>query len=126
MIFLGVSIALVGVSISIIISFVGFGSVFSFFGFMTIVGLGNGMSLPNATAAMMSINPRLAGTAAGLGGAIMIGGGAGLSSIANFILLPGSTEMPLLLLMWISVFLGLCSVLFAKYRNHKLKAEIIE
>ena len=39
MIFLGVSIALVGVSISIIISFVGFGSIFSFFGFMTIVGL---------------------------------------------------------------------------------------
>ena len=126
MIFLGVSIALVGVSISIIISFVGFGSVFSFFGFMTIVGLGNGLSLPNATSAMMSINPRLAGTAAGLGGAIMIGGGAGLSSIANFILLPGSTEMPLLLLMWISVFFGLCSILFAKYRNHKLTTETIE
>ena len=126
MIFLGVSIALIGVSISIIISFTGFGSIFSFFGFMTIVGLGNGMSLPNATAAMMSINPRLAGTAAGLGGAIMIGGGAGLSSIANFILPPGSTEMPLLLLMWISVFFGLCSVLFAKYRSHKLTAEILE
>ena len=120
MIFLGVNIALLGVSISVFISLLGMGSIFSFFGFMLLVGLGNGMSLPNATAAMMSINPKLAGTAAGLGSAIMIGGGAGLSSIANFILSSGSTEIPLLILMWMSVFLGLCSIIFATYRNKTL------
>ena len=121
MIFLGITIALLGISISLVVSFLNMGSIFSFFGFMTFVGLGNGMSLPNATAGMMSINPKLAGTAAGLGSAIMIGGGAGLSSIANFILSPGSTELPLLVLMWTSVFCGLCSVIFASHRNKKLK-----
>ena len=122
MIFLGITIALLGISISLVVSFLSMGSIFSFFGFMTFVGLGNGMSLPNATAGMMSINPKLAGTAAGLGSAIMIGGGAGLSSVANFILSPGSTEVPLLVLMWTSVFCGLCSVIFASYRNKRIKA----
>ncbi len=122
MIFLGITTALLGVSVSLTISFLGQGSMLSFFGFMTLVGLGNGMSIPNATAAMMSINPKLAGTAAGLGSAIMIGGGAGLSAIANFILIPGSSEIPLIMLMWVSVFCGLCSVGYISYRKKLLEA----
>jgi DHA1 family bicyclomycin/chloramphenicol resistance-like MFS transporter len=55
----------------------------SFFGFMTFVGLGNGMVLPNATSGMLSVRPHLAGTASGLGGAIMIGGGAALSALGR-------------------------------------------
>ena len=121
MIFLGVTTALFGVSVSLTISLLDHGSVLSFFGLMTLVGLGNGMSIPNATAAMMSINPKLAGTAAGLGSAIMIGGGAGLSAIANFILIPGSSEIPLILLMWTSVFCGLCSVAYVSYRKKTLE-----
>ena len=120
MIFLGVTTALFGVSISLTISLLDHGSVLSFFGLMTLVGLGNGMSIPNATAAMMSINPKLAGTAAGLGSSIMIGGGAGLSAIANFILIPGSSEIPLIMLMWTSVFCGLCSVAYVSYRKKTL------
>ena len=121
MIFLGVTTALFGVSISLTISLFDHGSVLSFFGLMTLVGLGNGMSIPNATAAMMSINPKLAGTAAGLGSAIMIGGGAGLSAIANFILIHGSSEIPLIMLMWTSVFCGLCSVAYVSYRKKTLE-----
>ena len=123
MIFFGVIIALTGVSISFMISYLGFGSILSFFGLMSLVGLGNGMSIPNATAAMMSVNPKLAGTAAGLGSAIMIGGGAGLSAIANFILKPGGSELPLIILMWLSVFFGLCAVNYVIYRNKKINAE---
>ena len=121
MIFLGVTTALFGVSISMTISLLDHGSVLSFFGLMTLVGLGNGMSIPNATAAIMSINPKLAGTAAGLGSAIMIGGGAGLSAIANFILIHGSSEIPLIMLMWTSVFCGLCSVAYVSYRKKTLE-----
>ena len=121
MIFLGVTTALFGVSVSLTISLLDHGSVLSFFGLMTLVGLGNGMSIPNATAAMMSINPKLAGTAAGLGSAIMIGGGAGLSAIANFILIHGSSEIPLIILMWTSVFCGLCSVAYVSYRKKTLE-----
>jgi len=70
-----------------------------FFGFMTFVGLGNGLVMPNATAGMLSVRPRLAGSASGLGGAIMIGGGAALSALAGALLTPGSGAFPLIYLM---------------------------
>ena len=70
-----------------------------FFGFFTSIGLGNGLVLPNATAGMLSVRPKLAGTASGLGGAMMIGGGAALSALAGAVLVPGSGPMPLLLIM---------------------------
>ncbi len=67
-----------------------------FFGFFIFVGIGNGMSLPNATAGMLSVRPHLAGTASGLGGAMMIGGGAAAAALAGVLLVPGSGPMPLL------------------------------
>lgn len=70
-----------------------------FFGLTGLMGLGNGMALPNTNAGMLSVRPELAGTASGLGGAIMMGGGAALSAAAGVLLVPGSTEMPLVLLM---------------------------
>ncbi|MGP3695738.1 multidrug effflux MFS transporter [Rhodobacter sp. NSM] len=79
-----------------------------FFGMMTAVGLGNGMVLPNANAGMLSIHPQLAGTASGLGGAIMIGGGAALAALAGAVLTPASGEMPLIVIMLAS---GLASIL---------------
>ena len=47
------------------------------------MGLGNGIGLPSANAGMLSVRPELAGTASGLGGAITIGGGAGLAALAG-------------------------------------------
>ncbi|MFZ1469776.1 MAG: multidrug effflux MFS transporter [Paracoccaceae bacterium] len=70
-----------------------------FFGLTIFMGLGNGIALPNANAGILSVRPELAGAASGLGGALMIGGGAALSSLAGQLLGPGSTEMPLILLM---------------------------
>lgn len=63
------------------------------------MGVGNGLCLPNANAGILSVRPDLAGTASGLGGAIMIGGGAGLAALAGHLLGPGSSELPLILLM---------------------------
>ena len=70
-----------------------------FFGFMFAVGLGNGMVLPNANAGMVSVRPQLAGSASGLGGAIMLGGGAALAALTGVILTEGSGPYPLLWLM---------------------------
>jgi DHA1 family bicyclomycin/chloramphenicol resistance-like MFS transporter len=61
--------------VSLLLFLAGLKTALVFFGFMTFVGLGNGMVLPNATSGMLSVRPHLAGTASGLGGAIMIGGG---------------------------------------------------
>jgi len=120
MILSGLNIILVGMTLSLILSYLGYASVNSFFGFMIFVGLGNGLCLPNATAGMLSVRPHLAGAASGLGGSISIAGGAALSTVAGAILVPGSTEMPLLLLMWASSLAGLILILSVRRRNKKL------
>ena len=66
------------------------------FGPMFLVGLGNGMTLPNASSGMVSVNPKLAGSASGLGMAIMIGTGAALSAFTGAILGSGENPYPLI------------------------------
>ena len=97
MILWGLWIIFSGLSLSMVCSYVGYGTVETFFGFMIFVGLGNGLTIPNATAGMLSVRPHLAGTASGLGGAMMIAIGAALSTLAGAFLIPGSNEMPLLM-----------------------------
>jgi MFS transporter, DHA1 family, multidrug resistance protein len=63
-----------------------------FFGLTVFMGMGNGICLPNANAGMLSVRPELAGTASGLGGAILIGGGAALAALAGVLLGPGATN----------------------------------
>ena len=118
MILWGLSTILFGMSLSVICTYLGYSSVEGFFGFMIFVGLGNGLCIPNATAGMLSVRPHLAGAASGLGGSISIAGGAALSTLAGVILVPGSTEMPLLLLMWASALCGV-SIIVPIYRSNK-------
>ena len=99
MILAGSIVNVVGLSVSMLVFLAGHGSAASFFGFMTLVGLGNGLTIPNGTTGTLSVRPKLAGTASGLGGAIMIGGGAGLSALAGSLLTPGTGAWPLLWLM---------------------------
>ncbi len=82
-----------------------------FFGLVITLGLGNGISLPSANAGMLSVRPHLAGSASGLGGAFMIGGGAALSALAGVLLGPGSGPLPLVLLMLVVSIAGVaCAV----------------
>jgi len=120
MILHGLNIILIGMTLSVILSYLGYSTVESFFGFMVFVGLGNGLCIPNATAGMLSVRPHLAGAASGLGGSISIAGGAVLSTVAGLMLVPGSTEMPLLLLMWVSSLAGVLLILSVRRRNRKL------
>jgi DHA1 family bicyclomycin/chloramphenicol resistance-like MFS transporter len=123
MVLYGLVLALFGMSLSFAISALGYGSALSFFGFMTFVGLGNGMSIPNATAGMLAIKPELAGTASGLGSAMMIGGGAALSALAGPVLHMGSGDLALIALMWLSVFIGILLILLVIKRNQTLTAD---
>lgn len=97
----------VGGTLSLLLFMAGYGTPLTFFGLMTLVGLGNGLCIPNATAGMLSVRPHLAGTASGLGGSIMIGGGAGLAVLAGALLKPGTGAYPLL---WIMLLTGIASV----------------
>lgn len=103
--------ATLGSTLSLIIFLTGHGNAETFFGMMTLIGLGNGLCIPNATAGMLSVRPHLAGTASGLGGAIMIGGGSALAVLAGHLLTAQSGAYPLILIMLISSFLGIISIL---------------
>jgi len=65
-----------GCAISLLAALFGILSPLSLFLPMTLVALGNGLTMPNGIAGAMSINPVLAGTAAGLSGFMQMGLGA--------------------------------------------------
>lgn len=120
MVLVGSLIVLSGTSLSLIIFALGYGSVFIFFGFMTFVGLGNGLTIPNATAGALSVRPGLAGTASGLSGAIMLAGGAALSQLAGTLLHPGTGAWPLLWMMFGSGLSAVIATLAVIRRARKL------
>jgi len=110
----------VGGAVSMLIFLAGYGSPVSFFGMMTLVGLGNGLCIPNATAGLLSVRPHLAGTASGLGGAVMIGGGAGLSILAGSLLSKETGAYPLLWIMLGTAVAGVASILVVIRREKML------
>ncbi len=110
----------IGIGLSAILFLSGFGTELSFFGFMTFVGLGNGMSIPNATAGSLSVRPHLAATASGLSGAIMLGGGAALSALAGALLTRETGAMPLLWLMLTTAVLAIFAISGVIRRERRL------
>ncbi|UWQ20663.1 multidrug effflux MFS transporter [Jannaschia sp. W003] len=109
-----------GLGVLLVLTLLGFTSPWLFFGFITFVGLGNGLVIPNATAGMLSVKPRLAGTASGLGGSIMIGGGAALSSLAGWLLGFGGGSLPLTTLMVVSGLASVTAIALTIRRNRRL------
>ncbi|WP_425052263.1 multidrug effflux MFS transporter [Psychromarinibacter sp. S121] len=120
MIIVGSSICAAGVTVSLLVFLAGFGSAFTFFGFMCFVGFGNGMVLPNAIAGTLSVRPHLAGTASGLGGALMIGGGAALAQLAGEMLSVETGPYPVLWIQIITSILGVLSIVMVIRRERQL------
>lgn len=120
MVFWGCCMNAVGVAISAALFLLGLGSALSFFGFMTLVGLGNGLSIPNATSGSLSVRPHLAATASGLSGAIMLGGGAALSAWAGALLTVETGAMPLLWLMLATALLAIVAISSVIRRERQL------
>lgn len=101
-----------GMVLALALAAVEFAHVIWFFGPIFFTGLGNGMTLPNANAGIVSVRPHLAGSASGLGGALQIGGGAALSVIGGALLGPSTGAAPLLVLMLVSSLLAGLSTLW--------------
>lgn len=116
MVLIGTLLTVAGMSMLMLLDLAGFSHPFIFFGFMIFIGLGNGILLPSANAGMLSVRPALAGSAAGLGGAFMIGGGAALSVIAGFILGPGTGARPLIILMLLTTLASVVCALWVMRR----------
>jgi len=92
---------------ALISSLLGFSSIYIYFGGVILVGLGNGLTLPGANAGVMSVRPNLAGSAAGISGAITIAGGAILTWIAGKILVGDNSLILHLALISLCSFGGL-------------------
>ncbi len=116
----GTGVTIAGLGISLILTLAGVAHPLNFFGFCVFLGLGNGMTLPNVMAGSISVRPHLAGTASGLGGAIMIGGGAALSQFAGGLLTLETGTLPLQLVMLSVSVLAMLSVLFVIWRERRI------
>ena len=117
---LGSVVATAGMAVSLLVTLAGVVHPLVFFGFCVFLGMGNGIMLPSATAGSLSVRPDLAGTASGLGGAIMIGGGAALSAWAGSLLSVEWGTLPLQAIMLATSALAVVSILFVIRRERQL------
>jgi DHA1 family bicyclomycin/chloramphenicol resistance-like MFS transporter len=122
MILIGTLVTTGGLLVLALLTVAGLSGPVVFFGLTVFMGMGNGICLPNANAGMLSVRPELAGTASGLGGAILIGGGAALAALAGVLLGPGATELPLVLLMLTSSVASVIAILFVIRRARQIGA----
>jgi predicted MFS family arabinose efflux permease len=88
-----------------------------YFGCTIFVGLGNGMTMPNSNAGAMSVHPRLAGSAAGITGALTVLGGALMTTLTGFALSGKPSPTLLIGLMLLASFIGLLAAAAAIGRN---------
>ncbi|MAS06707.1 MAG: Bcr/CflA family drug resistance efflux transporter [Ahrensia sp.] len=123
MVFVGTLTSTLALIVSLALFLAGFGSVVTFFGLMFFVAIGYGTTLPNATVGMLSVRPHLAGTASGLGSAMMILGGAALSAYAGAVMVPGAGAERLVAIQLASSLVGVAGALFVLFRQRALAAQ---
>jgi len=83
MVIAGRWLATLGPLLGIVLFWAGLAHPAVMFGAAMFVGLGNGLTLPGANAGVMSVAPRLAGSASGLSGALTVAGGAALTGMTG-------------------------------------------
>ncbi len=112
-------VAASGMVLSIALFSAGIAHPLSLFGPVFFLGTGNGLTLPSANAGMVSVKPRLAGSASGLGGALQVGGGAAMSVLAGMLITPTSGPLPLLWVMLVSSAAAAVSTLYVIYATSR-------
>ncbi|MES0825366.1 multidrug effflux MFS transporter [Ruegeria sp. SCP11] len=115
MILIGRVVASTGPLIGLLLFLADLGSVWMFFGSAIFVGFGNGLTNANATAGLMSVRPKLAGSAAGLSGAMVVALGAVLTSLTGLWVSPENGPFLVLGMMWACSFTGLLAVLYVRW-----------
>lgn len=106
-------VACLGLLIGFAFLLAGWLSPLLFFGSTVFVGLGNGITMPSSNASAMSVRPNLAGTAAGLNGALIVATGAVLTIATGFMLPHDGAGVVLVGLMLCASGAGLMAVFWA-------------
>lgn len=91
----------------------GFSNALTLFGPCILIGVGNGLTMPSANAGMLSVRPDLAGSAAGLAGAMTVGGGAFLSSVTGAVLTQNNATYGLFIIILVSTATALLAASLA-------------
>ena len=86
-------------------------------------GVGNGLTAPNANAGALSVAPHLAGSAAGLSGAMIVGFGAAFSSLTGAVATPENGYGAVLGLMLLCAALGLLAALDVRRLDRSVAPE---
>lgn len=92
----------------------------SLFGPVIMTGVGNGLTLPNAGAGIVSVRPHLAGSASGLGSAMQIGLGSVLAVVAGALLTAQSGPYPLIWVMLATSIAGVFTALYVIFVERQL------
>ncbi len=106
--------ACVGLTAGLALYTVGIVNVASFFGATVFLGFGNGLTIPSSNAGALSVVPHLTGSAAGLSGALTVGGGALLMTITGTILTEQNAAYAVLGMMLFCAFIGLIAALYVR------------
>ena len=119
-------IGMIGVILAIAMPFLGFNTAYEFFVPLALIGVGNGVTLPSANAGMVSVQPHLAGSASGLGGALTIGGGALLSVLASSLLSREAGTTPLLMVMLFNAAVALATTFYVNVQEKRERRKTVE
>ncbi len=120
LIYLGLSLSLIGMACAIIPVLMGATHPLAFFGFTVFIGLGNGMTMPSGNAGMLEARPDLAGSASGLSGSIMMLGGAGLAQLGGVMLTKIPNPLTLIFLILISGALAMAAAIWTQRVERQL------
>ena len=91
----------------------------AFFASLFFLGLGNGITLPNANAGIVNVRPENAGAASGLGGGLQIGGGALFAGMVGYYLNPSDGPYMLLWVMAFAIAMAILAAMYVFYIDRK-------
>jgi len=89
------------------------------FGACIFYGMGNGITLPSSSSGAMSVRPELAGSAAGLSGALAVAGGAVMAGITGAVLTEANAAHGLLGIMLFCAVSGLLAALYVRWLDRR-------
>jgi MFS transporter, DHA1 family, multidrug resistance protein len=112
---LGTTFSLVSVCLEIPFMVLGLWNPATFFIPLSLNAIGNGLTLPSATASALSVRPAMAGTAAGVAGALQLGCGA----LVSFLTGHAVTQWPpsLIAIMFVCVVSGFVALRWGKVQK---------
>ena len=117
MIMFGCVLGVLGTLLNSALTVAGILSPLSLFGCMGIVAISNGISLPNSTAAAVSVIPRMTGTASGLAGFLQIAAGAVMTWVVGALL--SGSHIPLIIIMQMAALMALAAYFYGAWISRR-------